>query len=49
MMEYVYYAYVVKSEYHNYPYKFHCKDLNQKLHQHNSGLTVSIRFYIPFS
>lgn len=47
-MEEIYYAYVLKSKVHNYYYKGHCKDLQKRLIQHNSGMTVSIRPYIPF-
>jgi putative endonuclease len=47
-MEEVYYAYVIKSKEHEYVYKGHCKDLKKRLMQHNSGMTVSIRPYIPF-
>ncbi|WP_293010659.1 GIY-YIG nuclease family protein [Mongoliibacter sp.] len=47
-MKEIYYAHVLKSKVHNYYYKGHCKDLQKKLIQHNSGMTVSIRPYIPF-
>jgi putative endonuclease len=47
-MKEIYYAYVLKSKVHNYYYKGHCKDLQKRLIQHNSGMTVSIRPYIPF-
>ncbi|WP_438967317.1 GIY-YIG nuclease family protein, partial [Flavobacterium sp.] len=47
-MEEVYYAYVIKSKEHEYFYKGHCKDLNKRLKQHNSGMTNSIRPFIPF-
>ena len=44
----MYYAYVLKSIEHNYFYKGHCENLNKRLLQHNSGITESIRPYIPF-
>jgi putative endonuclease len=47
-MKEVYYAYVLKSKYHEYFYKGHCKDLQKRLVQHNSGMTASTRPYIPF-
>jgi len=47
-MKEVYFAYVLKSKHFNYYYKGHCRDLQKRLVQHNSGMTVSIRPYIPF-
>jgi putative endonuclease len=44
----MYYAYVLKSIEHDYFYKGHCRDMALRLKQHNSGMTVSIRPYIPF-
>jgi len=44
----MYYAYVLKSVHHDYFYKGHCYDLQVRLHQHNAGLTESIKPYIPF-
>ncbi len=44
----MYYAYVLKSKNHDYYYKGHCHDLQKRLTQHNSGMTASIRPYIPF-
>jgi putative endonuclease len=44
----MYYAYVLKSKNFEYFYKGHCSDLKKRLEQHNSGMTVSIRPYIPF-
>ena len=44
----MYYAYVLKSIDHDYFYKGHCENLNKRLLQHNSGMTESIRPYIPF-
>ena len=44
----MYFAYVLKSIHHDYYYKGHCQDLILRLEQLNSGLTFSIRPYIPF-
>ena len=44
----MYYAYVLKSISHDYYYKGHCQDLEKRLIQHNSGMTASIKPYIPF-
>jgi len=44
----MFFAYVLKSIEHNYFYKGHCKNLTTRLQQHNSGMTESIRPYIPF-
>ena len=44
----MYYAYVLKSISHDYYYKGHCQDLEKRLIQHNSGMTTSIKSYIPF-
>ncbi len=44
----MFFAYVLKSIHHNYFYKGHSKDLTARLQQHNSGMTKSIRPYIPF-
>ena len=44
----MYFAYVLKSVAHDYYYKGHCSDLNKRLLQHNSGMTASLRPYIPF-
>ena len=44
----MFFAYVIKSIHHDYFYKGHCEDLNKRLIQHNSGMTVSIRPFIPF-
>jgi putative endonuclease len=43
----MFYAYVVKSRSAEYLYKGHCEDLDIRLHQHNSGMTESLRPYIP--
>ena len=47
-MKEVYFAYVLKSKHFDYFYKGHCKDLKKRLVQHNSGMTKSIRPYLPF-
>jgi putative endonuclease len=44
----MFYAYVLKSIEHDFYYKGHCEDILQRLEQHNSGKTKSIRHYIPF-
>jgi putative endonuclease len=44
----MYYAYVLKSINHDFVYKGHCQDLDKRLAQHNSGMTESIRPYLPF-
>jgi putative endonuclease len=44
----MFFAYVLKSIHHEYFYKGHCKDLTIRIAQHNSGMTESIRPYIPF-
>ncbi len=44
----MFYAYVLKSVGHDYYYKGHCQNLDKRLAQHNSGMTESIRPYIPF-
>ena len=44
----MYFAYVLKSIKHEYFYKGHCQDLEKRIQQHNSGMTQSIRPYIPF-
>jgi putative endonuclease len=43
-----YFAYVIKSVNHDYFYKGHYKDLEVRLRQHNSGMTKSIRPFLPF-
>jgi len=44
----VFFAYVLKSVSHEYYYKGHCCDLEKRLHEHNSGMTQSLRPYLPF-
>ena len=42
------FAYVLKSIEHKYFYKGHSWDLDKRIKQHNSGMTESIKPYIPF-
>lgn len=44
----MFYAYVIKSLKAEYFYKGHCENLEKRLKEHNSGMTASIRNYIPF-
>jgi putative endonuclease len=44
----MFYAYVLKSMQFDYFYKGHCENLEQRLKEHNSGMTLSIKPYIPF-
>ena len=44
----MFYAYVLKSLNHDFYYKGHCKDMDMRLKQHNSGMTISINPYTPF-
>lgn len=44
----LFYAYVLKSLNFDFYYKGHCYNLEERLQQHNSGLTRSIKPYIPF-
>ena len=43
----MYYTYVARSLSGSYLYKGHCKDLEERLKQHNSGQTKSLRPHIP--
>jgi putative endonuclease len=43
----MFYTYVVKSLHFNYVYKGHCENLEKRLSEHNSGMTESLRPYIP--
>ena len=45
----MFFAYVLKSINEDFYYKGHCENLNERLLQHNSGMTESIRPYIPFA
>ena len=44
----MFHAYVLKSINHNFYYKGHCENLEERILQHNLGMTKSIRPYIPF-
>ncbi len=44
----VFYAYIISSIDHDFIYKGHCENLEERLKQHNAGMTQSIRPYIPF-
>ena len=44
----MFYAYVIKSVNHDFYYKGHCQNLDERLKQHNSGATSSIKSYVPF-
>jgi putative endonuclease len=44
----MFFAYVIKSSNQPFYYKGHCQDLNVRLVQHNSGMTKSIKKYVPF-
>jgi len=43
----MYYVYVVKSLTIDFYYKGHCQDLENRIAQYNSGMTVSSRPYLP--
>ena len=45
---FMFFAYVLKSINHDFYYKGHCENLEVRLQQHNSGMTKSIKPYIPF-
>jgi len=45
----MFYAYVIQSlKDTSYYYKGHCENMDKRLVQHNSGMTISIRNKIPF-
>jgi putative endonuclease len=44
----MFYAYIIQSEKDQSFYKGHCEDLETRLNQHNSGMTLSIKNKIPF-
>ena len=44
----MFYAYVLKSIIKDYLYKGHCENLEKRILEHNSGMTTSIKPYIPF-
>ncbi|NQU80647.1 MAG: GIY-YIG nuclease family protein [Bacteroidetes bacterium] len=43
-----YYAYVLFSRKYNKYYKGHCQNLDQRLSEHNTGKTKSIKPFIPW-
>ncbi|MFL5742489.1 MAG: GIY-YIG nuclease family protein [Flavisolibacter sp.] len=44
----MYYSYVLRSIYHDHLYKGHCNNLKKRITEHNSGMTRSIRAFIPY-
>ena len=44
----MFYAYVIRSLKFSFVYKGHCENPIERLKQHNSGMTESIRAYVPF-
>jgi len=44
----MFYTYVIRSLTFDYYYKGHCEDLDERLKQHNAGMTSSIKKYVPF-
>jgi len=44
----MFYAYVLRSLTAEFYYKGHCEDLENRLKQHNLGMTPSNRKYVPF-
>jgi len=44
----MYFTYVLKCRDFDFLYKGHCEDLKERLKQHNSGMTKSIKAYVPF-
>lgn len=44
----MFFAYVLQSRVDGSFYKGHCEDLKKRIHQHNSGVTLSIKNKIPF-
>lgn len=44
----MFYAYIIQSEVDSSFYKGHCQNLNERLKQHNSGQTKSIKNKTPF-
>jgi putative endonuclease len=43
-----FFAYIIKSIEHDFYYKGHCEDIEERIKQHNAGMTESIKPYIPF-
>jgi putative endonuclease len=44
----MFYVYVIRSVKSDFVYKGHCENLTERLKQHNSGMTESLRPYLPF-
>jgi putative endonuclease len=44
----MFYAYVLKAWILIFTYKGHCQDVDERLKQHNQGLTSSIKKFAPF-
>jgi putative endonuclease len=44
----MFFAYVIKSINFDFFYKGHCENLENRLKEHNSGMTISIKPYLPF-
>ncbi|MBL7847938.1 MAG: GIY-YIG nuclease family protein [Cyclobacteriaceae bacterium] len=44
-----FFVYVIKSLVSDFLYKGHCQDLARRIDQHNSGMTKSLRPYLPFT
>ena len=44
----MFFVYVLKSLRKDFLYKGHCEDLEERLKQHNAGMTKSLRPYAPF-
>ncbi len=42
-----FFAYVVSSKIKQYFYKGHCENLEKRIKEHNSGMTKSLKPYIP--
>jgi putative endonuclease len=43
----MFYAYVLKSDNFDYYYKGHCQNLEERLKEHNSGMTTFLKPYVP--
>jgi putative endonuclease len=44
----LFYTYVIKSIKFDFVYKGHCENLEERLKEHNSGMTRSNKAYLPF-
>ena len=44
----MFYAYVIRSLNFDFCYKGQCENLEERLKQHNSGMTISTKKFIPF-